>query len=198
METALRLASVDPAGSSEAVRVTFEKILDPLSVVREAEFERQGAGLSLIDRLQGTLQKYVDGGGNIPLPVLQGMVETARQFVQISGKQNEADRQRIIAQARAWNLDPDIIVPGASNLGGGAPPPGVGAAPAPASPAATGAPPAGVTPGPDTGNLPKGTFVGNEYTGQTGTRQSDGAKVGRDAQGNVVELVEHGGKFYIK
>lgn len=107
METALKRFEKDPVGSVEGVRVTFEKILDPNSVVREAEYARQGYGLSLLNRLEGFRQQMIEGGGNIPKPVLEGMVETARQFVKGMEDYNTLERERITESAK----DPKYNIP---------------------------------------------------------------------------------------
>src|SRR3990167_5308599 len=41
------------AAGSQGVLVTFQKILDPTSVVRESEYARSSAGLSLLGRMEG-------------------------------------------------------------------------------------------------------------------------------------------------
>jgi len=102
-------AGPDRVGGSEAVRVTFEKILDPTSVVREGEYARQGTGLSLLQRMEAFYQKYGTGGGEIPAPVLASMVETARQFVAGLEDWNAIERQRIEETAKYFGLDPSRV-----------------------------------------------------------------------------------------
>ncbi len=109
METALGRFEKDPVGTVEAIRVTFEKILDPNSVVREGEYARQGYGLSLLQRLEGYKQQIVDGGGNIPKPVLDGMVETARAFLEGQEGWNDLERERITSTAKEFGLNPDRV-----------------------------------------------------------------------------------------
>lgn len=99
-------AGPDRVGGSEAVRVTYEKILDPTSVVREGEYARQGTGLSLLQRMEAFYQRYGTGGGEIPPAVLKGMVETARQFVAGLENWNTLERQRISETATSFGLDP--------------------------------------------------------------------------------------------
>ena len=131
METALGRFDQDPVGAVEGIRVTFEKILDPESVVREAEYARQTNGLSFGEKLQGLWQKYVSGGGDIPKPVLAEMVETARAFEKNMDGANALELDRIRRRAEAFGLDPSLVLPG------------VAAAPMtrPQGPAPVGAPP---------------------------------------------------------
>lgn len=58
------------AGAAQGVLVTFQKILDPTSVVRESEYERSANDLSLMGGLQAWYQQLVDGG-TVPLNVLK-------------------------------------------------------------------------------------------------------------------------------
>ena len=145
MEAALQRFDVDPTGSSEAIRVLWEKMLDPNSVVREGEYARQVDGQSLMDWMKGKYQAWVEGGGEIPKAILNGMVETAKTF---QGKQiefNKADRARVERNMAVLKIDParvfnDPVTPAAP---AGAP----GAAPAaPAAAAAPDAPPAAAAP----------------------------------------------------
>ena len=52
----------DMAAGSQAVLVTFQKILDPTSVVRESEYARSASGLSLIEQVAGALERLKEGG----------------------------------------------------------------------------------------------------------------------------------------
>lgn len=117
MDTAFGRFDADPAGASEAIRVTFEKILDPESVVREAEYARQTNGLALGDKLQGLFQKYFSGGGEVPKEILAEMVETARAFTKNLENANALDIDQIRRRAEAFDLDPSLVIPGAQRGG---------------------------------------------------------------------------------
>lgn len=112
MEIALRRFKQDPTGAAEAIRVGFEKILDPASVVREGEYARQGTGLSLVQMMEGYRQRFLEGGGNIPYDVLAGMVETARQFDEGQRTWTDLERDRIGRLAQTVGLPPDAIFGG--------------------------------------------------------------------------------------
>lgn len=109
METALSRWDKDPVGASEAIRVSFERILDPKSVVREGEFARQAQGLSLLDRFEGFKQQILAGGGKVPKPILAEMVETARQFREGQATMNDIERDIITATAKDAGLNPDRV-----------------------------------------------------------------------------------------
>jgi hypothetical protein len=111
---------------SQAVLVTFQKILDPNSVVRESEYARSQAGLGIIQQMQGILPKLARGGPGVPVPELEKFAELARGFT--AGVRASADDQArgVRDIATAYGLNPDLIAPAS---GGGAAPPAGGAAP---------------------------------------------------------------------
>lgn len=131
MKTGLqRFQEGDKIGGSQAVLVTFQKILDPASVVRESEYARSPEGLSLIARIEGFMERLKQGGAGVPVEELAQMTETARQFTEQMATWNSAEQARILKQARDYQIDPSHIF-GTLNTGTGAPPaPGSSAAPA--------------------------------------------------------------------
>ena len=46
----------------QTILVTFQKILDPTSVVRESEYARSAAGVSALRRIEGAIQNFIKGG----------------------------------------------------------------------------------------------------------------------------------------
>lgn len=141
----------DRVGGSQAVLVTFQKVLDPMSVVRESEYARSGSGLALMSRLQGMYEKYigqydpatqrwVGGGAGVPEQELAEMVKTAKTLVDNAAPWAEGERQRIEATARDFGLDPARITGTTRTTGG--PPPAAGAGGAGGAAAPAGAAPA--------------------------------------------------------
>lgn len=127
METGLRrFREGDKIGGSQAVLVTFQKILDPTSVVRETEYARTPQGLSLLQRIEGYRQRLIEGGAGVPDQELAAMTETARQFLQGMGDWNALERGRIQSTAQEYQIEPSLIF--GVQPGVGTPPPaGVGA-----------------------------------------------------------------------
>lgn len=81
MESSLKAVQGDAdAAGSQGVLTTFQKILDPLSVVRESEYARGPSGLSLLASIQGMYDKYTEGGAGVPVVELEKFVALARQF----------------------------------------------------------------------------------------------------------------------
>lgn len=110
METGLnRFKQGDKNGGSQAVLITFQKILDPSSVVRESEYARSAEGVAFMSRLQGFADKLASGGAGVPAADLEAMVQTARQFVDGMRSYAEGERQRIESNAKAYQLNPQNI-----------------------------------------------------------------------------------------
>lgn len=117
---------------SQAVLVTFQKILDPNSVVRESEYARSTEGLGVLQRMQGILPRLQQGGPGVPVAELEQFAALARQMV--DGVNAAADEQArgVRDIASAYGLDPDLVAPLSQ---GAAPTAAPGQAPA-AAPAA--------------------------------------------------------------
>lgn len=137
----------DRSAGDQAVLVTFQKMLDPLSVVREAEYFRSAAGLSLLQRAQGAYEHLLQGGAKVPLPELEGYARLAEQIATAVEADAIAQRDRIAGQAQRWGVNAldvfgaDAPPPGMPTLG--TPPPAPTAPPAPPAPAQAVAPPPG-------------------------------------------------------
>lgn len=99
----------DKVGGAQTIINTFGKILDPTSVVREAEYARTAAGQSWLDRLQGFYDTAKSGGANVDPAVLKGLVDTAEGFFASMQEVNAGTRRRISAQAEKYQLRPDTI-----------------------------------------------------------------------------------------
>lgn len=67
------------SGAAQGVLVTFQKILDPTSVVRESEYERSANDLSLEARSRAFLLRMSEGG-TVPLDVLQSFQAIAESW----------------------------------------------------------------------------------------------------------------------
>ena len=96
----------DKNGGSQAVLVTFQKILDPASVVRESEYARTTEGQALLDRIEGYATRLAQGGTTLTDAEMQGMVDTARQMFEGMRAWNQGTRQRIESQIKEYQLNP--------------------------------------------------------------------------------------------
>ena len=124
METGLkRFRAGDKNGGSQAVLVTFQKILDPTSVVRESEYARSAEGISLLGRIEGYADKLGRGGAGVPDDELAAMVETARQMLAGMDGYAKTQRSRIDAMSKEYGIKPELIfgLEAPADSGGGAP-----------------------------------------------------------------------------
>lgn len=97
------------AAGSQGVLVTFQKILDPTSVVRESEYARSGAGLSLLNRLDGLAMKWQQGGAGVPVLELETFVRLAEQFVRNQARAAAVTKTQIDSIAQQYGMDPSQI-----------------------------------------------------------------------------------------
>ena len=100
----------DMAQGAQAVLVTFQKVLDPTSVVRESEYARSAAGLALDDRVRGAMERLARGGAGVPLEELEKFARVAHEAVQ---KQTtgylDAVKTRIGKTADRYKIPRDIV-----------------------------------------------------------------------------------------
>ncbi len=126
---------------SQSILVTFQKILDEDSVVRESEYARSEQGLALKDRLRGLMLRMGEGGPGVPKEQLQEFVAVAEAFVRGAYESAMEKKSMFEGFAQDYQLDPRLIT-GGINIGGGQP--GGGVQPPPAAPVQpTNPPPAG-------------------------------------------------------
>jgi hypothetical protein len=97
------------APGSQGVLVTFQKILDPTSVVRESEYARSASGLSLLGRLEGQWMKISQGGAGVTPGDLAQFVSLAEQFAQNQARFANETKQQVDAMATRFGLDPALI-----------------------------------------------------------------------------------------
>lgn len=100
----------DLAQGAQAVLITFQKILDPTSVVRESEYARSAAGLALDDRVKGAVERLAKGGAGVPLTELEKFANLAREAVkkQTTGY-TEAIKERIGRQADHFKIPRELV-----------------------------------------------------------------------------------------
>lgn len=97
------------APGSQGVLVTFQKILDPTSVVRESEYARSASGLSLLSRIDGKWQTIEKGGAGVPVKDLEEFVALGEQFMRNQAKAANETKTQIDSIAKQYKLDPSQI-----------------------------------------------------------------------------------------
>ena len=111
----------DMAAGSQTALVTFQKILDPISVVRESEYARSASGQALLAQVEGAVEKLGKGGAGVTLEQLGAFARLADEAVaKLSNGRVRDERERIGRFADHYGIDRSIIFSG--NLGTGAPP----------------------------------------------------------------------------
>ena len=144
----------DMLAGSQAILITFNKVLDPTSVVRESEYARSAAGQSALATLEGFADKLAKGGAGVTLEELESYVRFGEEVVQRALEENVGpERERISRLIEFAGVDPALIFTGRF-----APEePAQGLPPSPESAALPqGAPPA-VQPAPWRDAAPRGT-----------------------------------------
>ena len=99
-----------PAGA-QAVLVTFQKILDPESVVRESEYARSAAGLSALGRFRGFVEQLTAGGAGVPEDELAKFVDTAKDFLTATTRGSDGVRRRLEASMATFRANGVTINP---------------------------------------------------------------------------------------
>ena len=98
--------------ATQAIISTFNKILDPTSVVREGEYDRTAQGQSLLSTIQGRLQNITQGGSAITPATLKAAVDLAEQFLEGSRRSLEAENERSARLAEQFGLDSSFVTSG--------------------------------------------------------------------------------------
>ena len=103
-------AKGDMAAGSQAVLVTFQKILDPTSVVRESEYARSASGQSLMNQMEGYFERLAKGGAGVPVEELAKFAQVAQTFVDNAVAGEGELRQQYVDIANEFGLNPNLVV----------------------------------------------------------------------------------------
>jgi hypothetical protein len=110
MKSSLKAAEAgNMAAGSQGVLVTFQKILDPTSVVRESEYARSASGQALLSRIEGAADKLVKGGAGVPVSELKQFVSLAEQFARDQAASAGETKRQIDAIAGEYGLKSENI-----------------------------------------------------------------------------------------
>ena len=103
-------AQGDRAAGFQAVLVTFQKILDPTSVVRESEYARSAAGQALLARAQGYMEQLARGGTGMPLSELRRFSALAENVAKTFSKGYvESVKKRLSLTADRYKIPQELI-----------------------------------------------------------------------------------------
>jgi len=114
MEQALKKSLDEPGGSMNAVDQalinTFNKMLDPTSVIRESEYARTPAGQAAIARIEGFVQKLTTGGPGLTPNERKSMVAMAEKLMNISNDQYSQKRRDYKERSTSFGLDHELVI----------------------------------------------------------------------------------------
>ena len=94
----------------QTVITTFNKLLDPSSVVRESEYARTPQDLALLSRIKGKWDKVVQGGAGLPLEERQAMVRMIANFSEIADLQYNDQVQQYTELAKRNGFNPGDVI----------------------------------------------------------------------------------------
>jgi len=100
--------------ATQSVLVTFQKILDPTSVVRESEYARSANGLSLLEQIEGKALQLAQGGAGVTLDTLREFTELGKEFAKNSADSIVNDIRLISNQANSVGANIKNIIDPAS------------------------------------------------------------------------------------
>jgi hypothetical protein len=107
-----------PNAGGQAVLTTFQKILDPESVVRESEYLRSAEGQALRNQLKGAWERLTVGGTGVAKDVLiNEYLAVARDIVETNERYIAAKQAEALADADYFGLPRHLIVPQAAPAG---------------------------------------------------------------------------------
>src|SRR3990167_2608244 len=104
----------DLAQGSQAVLITFQKILDPTSVVLASEYARSAQGQALITRIQGAAERLAKGGTGVSLAELEKFAALAKEAAAVQRKLLPALQDRIGKTADRYKIPRELIFEGAA------------------------------------------------------------------------------------
>ena len=114
MDIGLQMAQRgDMLAGSQAILISFNKLLDPDSVVRESEYSRSATGQSALETMRGFVDKLSKGGAGVTLAELESYRRFGQQVVQKALQSTVApERARISRLVEFAGVDPQLIFPG--------------------------------------------------------------------------------------
>lgn len=105
----------DLNATTQAIVTTFNKILDPTSVVRETEYDRSSAGQSLLASIEGKIAKISQGGPGLTPESLQELVDLGTTYTRNAQASIAAENARAREQAIYFGLNPDFVTTSGSS-----------------------------------------------------------------------------------
>ena len=99
----------DRSLNTQAIITSFNKILDPTSVVRESEYDRTAQGQALIEQLRGKYDQIVAGGAGVTESTLKEASDIAQTYLKSSQASINEENERAKAMARQFGLTEENV-----------------------------------------------------------------------------------------
>lgn len=99
----------DLNATTQAIVTTFNKILDPTSVVRETEYDRSSAGQALISAIEGRIARISQGGPGLTPESLAELVDLGLTYSKNAQASIATANERARQQAEYFGLNPDFV-----------------------------------------------------------------------------------------
>lgn len=96
--------------SDQALAVTFQKMLDPSSVVRESEYARTPEGAAFMSRAGSFVDQFNKGGLRIGDQDRLALIQTANKMLKSGQKQMNSHISRYKSLAKDYNVKPQLIL----------------------------------------------------------------------------------------
>lgn len=103
------LSGGDRSLNTQAIITSFNKILDPSSVVRESEYDRTAQGQSLLAQLEGKVQNISSGGAGVTEATLKEASDIAKKYLEGAKKSIEMQNKRAEQMAAQFGLNPAFV-----------------------------------------------------------------------------------------
>ena len=103
----------DMLAGSQAILISFNKLLDPTSVVRESEYARSATGQSALETMRGFVDRLSKGGAGVTLSELASYRRFGEQVVKGALESTVGpERKRIERLVEFAGVDPELIFTG--------------------------------------------------------------------------------------
>lgn len=94
----------------QSIITTFNKMLDPTSVVRESEYARTSQDMAILNRIKGKLEKLATGGAGLTDDERQAMYRMVTAFKEVADSQYNQQVDYYSGLAQRYGYRPENIV----------------------------------------------------------------------------------------
>lgn len=102
--------------SDQALGVLFQKMLDPISVVRESEYARTPQGAAFLNRLESIVPQMVKGGLRLTNDDRKAIYQQAMELVDSSASSYNENIDRYENLSKMYQVPPEMIFGGIGRI----------------------------------------------------------------------------------